>query len=265
MAVRIETTGPSDRIALVTLDRPPVNALDTATLKELTEAFGSFGRDRRTSVAVITGGGSRAFCAGIDLREPQTRRGGAGSDVANPADQLDAGRPVRDMFWSIFDCAVPVIGAVNGPAIGAGLGIAAVCDVLIAAEGATFAVTEIDVGRLGAYRHLVRMVGPFVARRMFFTGQAVPPEELHRLGAVEAVVPAEDLVPTALELAGRIAAKSPVALRLAKEAMNRVEFLALKEAYQLEQDYTTRLRGYEDAAEASEAFMEKRPADWKWR
>jgi enoyl-CoA hydratase len=261
----VSTTGGSDQIALVTLDRHPVNALDTATIKELTATFRAFGQDRRTSVVVLTGHGERAFCAGIDLREPPTIRGGAGSNVADPADQLDAGRPIREMFWAIFDCAVPVIGAINGAAVGAGLGMAAVCDMLIAAEKATFAVTEIDVGRLGAYRHLARMVGPYQARKMFFTGEAVSAAEFARFGALEAIVDGADLLKAAIDLAERIGAKSPIALRLAKEAMNRVEFLSLPEAYRLEQDYTIRLRTYEDASEAGEAFVEKRPAVWRWR
>ena len=100
---------------------------------------------------------------------------------------------------------------------------------------------------------------------MFFTGDAVPARELARLGAVDAVVPIGDVVSGAVDLAVRIAAKSPLALRLAKEAMNRVEFLPLREAYQLEQDYTIRLRSYEDAAEAGTAYLQKRPPEWRWR
>lgn len=265
MAVRVTATGPSERVALVTLDRPPVNALDTGTIKELTGVFRSFAGERKTSVVVLTGAGDRAFCAGIDLREPAVERGGAGSAVEDPSDQLDAGRSVRELFWSIFDCAVPVVGAVNGPAVGAGLGMAAVCDVLLAAPTATFAVTEIDVGRLGAYRHLTRMVGPYLARRMFYTGDRVGPERLAALGAVEAVVPRDELLAAALDLANRVAAKSPIALRLAKEAMNRVEFLPLQDAYRLEQDYTNRLRSYEDAAEAAAAYLDRRAPVWRWR
>jgi enoyl-CoA hydratase len=264
-AVRVSRVDPAGRIALVTLDRPPVNALDRATIADLTTVFRGFGGERQTSVAVLTAEGDRAFCAGIDLQEPQTLRGGPGSTVDDPADQLDAGRPIRDMFWSIFDCAVPVIGAVNGPAVGAGLAMAAVCDTVIAAETATFSVTEIDVGRLGAYRHLCRMVGPFRARRMFFTGERVSPHELASLGAVDSVVSRADVVPVAIDLATRIADKSPIALRLAKEAMNRVEFLDLRDAYRLEQDYTNRLRTYEDAAEAAAAQAEHRQARWGWR
>jgi enoyl-CoA hydratase/carnithine racemase len=168
-------------------------------------------------------------------------------------------------MWAITDCAVPVIGAINGPALGAGLAFAACCDMLVASDNATFGTTEINVGLLGASAHLSLLVGRHKAREMFFTGEQVPAAELHRLGAVRAVVPRAELADTARALAATIAAKSPIALRLAKESMNRVEFLPLKEAYRTEQDYTGRLRGYEDAAEARAAFLEKRDPEWKWK
>jgi len=100
---------------------------------------------------------------------------------------------------------------------------------------------------------------------MYFTGEQEPASELYRLGSVRAVVPRAELMATARDLATSLAAKSPIALRFAKEAMNRVEFLPLKEAYRTEQDYTARLRSYEDATEARNAFLEKRDPEWKWR
>jgi enoyl-CoA hydratase len=136
---------------------------------------------------------------------------------------------------------------------------------LVASENATFGTTEINVGLLGASAHLSLLVGRHKAREMFFTGEQLPAAELYRLGAVRSVVPRDALMSTARELAVVLAAKSPIALRLAKESMNRVEFLPLKDAYRTEQDYTARLRGFEDAAEARKAFLEKRDAEWKWR
>jgi enoyl-CoA hydratase len=171
----------------------------------------------------------------------------------------------RDAMWAITDCAVPVIGAINGPALGAGLAFAACCDILIASDNARFGTTEINVGLLGASAHLSLLVGRHKAREMFFTGEQVPAAELYRLGAVRHVVPLDDLHSAARDLALALAAKSPIALRLAKESMNRVEFLPLKDAYRTEQDYTARLLGFEDAVEARQAFMEKREPAWKWR
>ncbi len=100
---------------------------------------------------------------------------------------------------------------------------------------------------------------------MFFTGETITAEELHRLGVVRAVVPLAQLMETARALAATLAEKSPIALRLAKESMNRVEDLSLKEGYRTEQDYTARLLRFEDAREARAAFLDRRDPDWKWR
>jgi enoyl-CoA hydratase len=255
ISVRLE-----DHVATVTLDRPPVNAVTRATFDEIRDAFRSFDDDRDVRVAIFTAAGDRAFMAGVDLRSVGERA------AEPPATRVtDPARGARDAMWAITDCAVPVIGAINGPALGAGLAFAACCDSLFASDNATFGTTEINVGLLGASSHLSRLVGHYKAREMFFTGEVVPAAELYRLGAVRAVVPREELMPTALELARSLATKSPIALRLAKESMNRVENLPLKDAYRTEQDYTARLQDFEDAVEARQAYLEKRPPDWKWR
>jgi enoyl-CoA hydratase len=256
-AVRLDV---ADHVATVTIDRPPVNAVDTATLARLGDAFRSLGEDRDVRVAILTGAGGRSFVGGADLRTIDDDRA-AGS----PGHQLDRGLVAREAMWAISDCPVPVIGAINGPAIGAGLALAAVCDILLAADTATFGTTEINVGLLGASAHLSLLVGRHKARELFFTGELIGAEELHRLGAIRKVVPQGELADEARALAGVLAAKSPIALRLAKESMNRVEFLPLKDAYRTEQDYTARLLGFEDSAEARAAFLEKRDPDWKWR
>jgi enoyl-CoA hydratase len=247
-------------VALVTLDRPPVNAVDRDAHVAINEAFDSLNDNQDVRVAIFTGAGDRAFCAGADLRTVNQRP----TDLP-PTAITDPARYARDAFWSITDCAVPVIGAINGPALGAGLAYAACCDILIASSNATFGTTEINVGLLGASAHLSLLVGRHKARELFFTGETITADELYRLGALRAVVAREALMDTAMELARTLAAKSPIALRLAKEAMNRVEDLPLKEAYRAEQDYTARLVRFEDAKEANAAFLEKRAPDWKWR
>jgi enoyl-CoA hydratase len=252
----------SDHIATVTLDRPPVNAVNTGTFAEIVDVFSRFDDERDVRVAIFTAAGDRAFMAGVDLQSvgPKERTREVPASLVT-----DTGRMARDAMWAITDCAVPVIGAINGPALGAGLAFAACCDMLIASDNARFGTTEINVGLLGASSHLLLMVGRHKAREMFFTGEQVPAAEMHRLGAVRAVVHREELLDTARDLALALAAKSPIALRLAKQSMNRVEFLPLKEAYRTEQDYTARLLNFEDAAEARNAFMEKREPDWKWK
>jgi enoyl-CoA hydratase len=251
----------ADHVATVTFDRPPVNAVDLEALAEIRDMFTTVADDREVRVVIFTAAGERAFIAGADLKGIDLRQV---DDV--PAWQVtDSGRLARDAFWAVYDCPVPVIAAVNGVAIGAGLGFVALCDMIISVPEARFGTTEINVGLLGASAHLQLLVGRQRAREMFLTGELVSAEELHRLGAVKELVPRASLLDRARELAAVFAAKSPIALRLAKEAMNRTEFMPLKDAYRTEQDYTRRLIGFEDAAEARQAFLEKRPPEWKWR
>ena len=253
-----------DRIATVTFDRPPVNALNAQAFRELGEAFTSLTHGTDASVAVFTAAGDRVFCAGVDLHDSARRHGRETAAGDSVVDLLDPGSIVRDCFWAIADCPLPVIGAINGAAVGAGLALVATCDVIIASERARFALPEINAGVLGGGRHLQRMIGPYKTRKMFFTGEFVGAEEFHRLGAVEAVVAPDELMPTARALADKIATKSPIGLRLAKESLNRVEDLPLKEGYRLEQDYTGRLTRYHDSAEARLAYLEKRAPEWTW-
>ncbi len=247
-------------VVTVQLDRPPVNALDTATYIEVRDTFEAFRHDREVRVVIFTAAGERAFIAGADLKEYAQPPADPG-----PAELVDPGLLPRQAMWAIYDCAVPVIGAINGPALGGGLAWAACCDVLVAAEGATFAAPEITVGLLGASSHLVRMVGPYLAREMFFSGRSITAEELHARGVISRVVPRDELMDAARQIAAGMADKSPLALRLAKESMNRVDGLPLQEGYRLEQEYTNRLQNLEDAKEARDAFFEKRPPHWRMR
>lgn len=250
----------SDGVAVVTFSRPPVNAVDTASMIEMKSVFDAFADDRAVRVAVFTAAGDRAFIAGVDLKSVGT----APESVPVPR-MIDPGSVARDAMWAITDCAVPVIAAVNGPAIGAGLAFAACCDVIFASDNATFGTTEINVGLLGASAHLSSLVGRHKAREMFFSGELVPAAELHRVGAVRTVTTRDGLLPAALDFARVLAGKSPLALRMAKASMNHVEGLNLKDAYRIEQTYTDRLVKFEDSAEARAAFFEKRDPEWKFR
>ena len=254
----------ADRVATVTFDRPPVNALNHQAWRELTEAFTTLGRSTEAHCVIFTAPGERVFCAGVDLHDSARRhsREPAGDDSI--VDRLDPGSIVRDCFWAISDCPLPVIGAINGAAVGAGLALVACCDIIIASETARFALPEINAGVLGGGRHLQRMVGAYFTREMFFTGAFVGADEFFRRGAVSTVVPPGELLPAARKLAGVLATKSPLGLRLAKESLNRVEDLGLKDGYRLEQDYTGRMTRYHDSAEARLAYLEKRDPQWTW-
>jgi enoyl-CoA hydratase len=260
-----QTTSPitisvSDFVATITLDRPPVNAVDRHALIAIRDAFRSLNDCRDVRAAIFTGAGARAFIGGADLTSY-----GVAQETEPATETIDMGWVAREALWSVTDCAVPVIAAVNGPAIGAGVAFSACCDMIVAAESATFGTLEINVGLLGASSHLSLMVGRHKAREMFMLGETVDADQLHRLGAIREVVASNKLMDTANELAAKLAAKSPIALRLAKESMNRVEFLPLKEAYRTEQDYTNRLLTFADSAEARAAYLEKRSPTWRWR
>lgn len=249
------------KVAIVRLARPPVNAVNRQMIGELRWCFDALADDRDVSAVVLSAQGSRAFSAGIDLNElstPPDRTTMAVRDV------LDDGVTWRDTQHAVRHCPVPVIAAVEGPAIGAGFGLVGVVDIIIASPRASFGLTEINVGLLGGSSKALRMVGPHKARMMFFMGDLVSAEEFHRLGAIEEIVPVGEAETRAVAIGQRFTEKSPIALRLAKESILRIEDLPMEEAYRLEQDYTTRLRGYRDAGEAMRAQLEKRPAVWTW-
>lgn len=258
----------ADKIAVVNLNRPPVNALDSQTWHEVAVAFDSLGARRDVNVAIFTATGN-VFCAGVDLTDSPRRyrtdgRPEDGAPQGDPRHQIDPGLLPRQAFWAVYDCAVPVIGAVNGKAIGAGAMLVSLCDMVVATRRCELALTEVNVGVLGGVRATQRMLGPYLAKRMFLTGEYVGADELYRRGVLEAVVEPDDLMPTARALAATIAAKSPIAVRLAKESANRVEFMDLKEGYRTEQDYTSRIRRYADSGEAGRAFAERRPPEFRW-
>ncbi|MET7770869.1 enoyl-CoA hydratase-related protein [Nocardia sp. NPDC005366] len=248
-------------IATVTFHRPPVNALTRRVMHDLTTIFDGFADDREVIVAVFRVVPDRAFVAGVDLNDVS-----GPDEESTPAAMTDRGKVAREMFRSIHECAVPVIAAVDKAAIGGGFALASCCDMIIATERATFGMTEINMGLLGASSHLVRMLGPYRARDMFFTGRMATAAELAAAGVIVRVVadPA-DLDAVADEYARALAGKSPLALRLAKESMNRTEDLPFQEGYRVEQDYTARMVTFEDSAEARQAFFDKRDPVWKWR
>jgi enoyl-CoA hydratase len=260
----------ADRVATVTLDRPPVNALSYQAFEELVLAMEQLSSGREASVVVLRAAdGARAFCGGVDLHDSARRhrpdgRPEDGAPQGDARDQVDPGRVARRCFNAIYECGVPVIAAVHGKVIGAGVAIVASCDLVVASNEASFALTEINVGVLGGVRHAQRLCGPFLAKRMFLTGQFVSADEIYRRGGIEMVVAPDELIDTARAMAVTIAAKSPIAVRLAKESANRVESMSLLDGYRCEQDYTQRVKRHTDSEEARLAYLEKRPPAFRW-
>jgi enoyl-CoA hydratase len=233
------TVTQTGRVVEVVIDRPPANALARQTYRELTTVFDGFRLRDDVSAVILTGAGDRVFCGGRDIKDLQVERSQPPTvDVGDPL------RLARDAFFAVRRCAVPVICAVNGAAVGAGLALVAVSDLALAAETATFALTEIDVGVLGAASFAQWMVGPAKARRMMYTAERVPASEMYRRGAIESVCAPGDLMAEARSLAETIASKNPTAIRMAKASVLRSDTLPLEAAYQTEQDYTQHLSAY---------------------
>ena len=247
----------SDAIATVIMDRPPVNAQNAQFRTELTWVFDSISERDDVRVAILTGTGNM-FSAGADIKE----RPGL---VKEPGDYYRHNRVTRECFYSIKECAKPVIVAVNGPAMGAGYALMVFADIMIASDNAFVSMPEIDVGLSGGMRMLRELFPKSKARRMFFTGCRVSAQELYRLGIIEACVPRERLMEEAMKIAREISAKSPLAMRYAKEDANVVEELSIRDAYRYQQNITLALSKTEDAREAQMAFIEKRPPVFKGR
>ena len=246
--VRLEVT--DDHVAVVTLDKPPVNALGPAIRHEFIAIFDALHEREDVRCVVLTATG-RVFCAGADIKE---KRAMGSEPGAYPA----ANRLIREAFYCLLDCSRPVIAAINGAAIGAGMVMASCCDIVIAADDAVFAMPEIDVGLAGGAGFLQRVLPAGTLRRMLLTGDRLPAAEMLRHGFVAQCVPAEALMDTAMAMARRIAAKSPVAVRMIKHSFGMVENLTLRDGYRLEQEMTVALSRTEDAREAQAAFLEKR-------
>ncbi|MEO7404376.1 MAG: enoyl-CoA hydratase/isomerase family protein [Burkholderiales bacterium] len=247
----------ADYIAVVTMDRPPVNAQNSQFRQELTWVFDSISDREDVRVAILTGFGSM-FSAGADIKERPNL-------VKEPGDYVRHNRVTRECFYSIKECAKPVIAAVNGPAMGAGYALMVFCDIMLASDNAFVNMPEIDVGLSGGMRMLRELFPKSKARRMFFTGERVTAQELYRMGIIEACVPLDQLMPEAMKIARTIAQKSPLAMRWAKEDANTVEEMSIRDAYRYEQNITVALSKTEDAREAQMAFIEKRKPVFKGR
>jgi enoyl-CoA hydratase/carnithine racemase len=254
--IRLEVD-PEALVAVVTFDRPPVNALHPGGMRRFQAVLDSLGDRTDVNCCILTATG-KVFSAGIDLRE------GADPDPT-PMERLrqDGWRKTVD---SIVNCGVPVIAAVNGTAVGAGIGLAWAADIIVASTNAKFGLNELNIGALGGGAALWRMVGIYKARSMFFTCDYVDAEEFYRLGAVEKVVPPEELLSAALEIAARITPKSGLVLRLAKMSFNRMEkaLMDWDVGYMLEHSFAAE-RTIEDGREAMASWMERRPPVWRWQ
>jgi enoyl-CoA hydratase len=247
----------AERIATITLDKPPVNAQNADMRSEITQVFDMLS-DRDDVACIILTGAGKVFSAGADIRERPNLGSTPGAYGAH-------NRRVRECYYAIVECSKPVIAAVNGPAMGAGFGLMIAADIWVVSEDAFISMPEINVGLAGGVTFLQQIFSRSRSRRMFYTGMKVTGQELYRLGLVEACLPADQLMPFAMEIAREMASKSPIALRLAKEAARMTEVMPTRDAYRYEQSNTVALSKTEDAKEAQAAFLEKRAPVYKGR
>jgi enoyl-CoA hydratase len=249
---------PLPGVALVTLTRrEALNALSYALLAELDTGLAALDADPDCRAIVITGTGSRAFAAGADVHELSTETPSALHD-ADPFAVLDR----------VGALATPTIAAVRGFALGGGCELAMACDMLIAGDDAKFGQPEILIGVIpgaGGTQRLTRAVGRARAMELVLTGRRIDAAEAERIGLVTRVVPAEETVSAALELAAAIAALPPLAVRAAKAAVNATQALPLAEGLRFERDRFEALFATEDQREGMAAFLEKRKAVWRGR
>jgi len=248
-------------VAGVTICRPQVrNAFDDETIRELSEAFAGLSNDPGVRAVVLRGEGS-VFCAGADVVWMRKAAG-----YSREENREDARRMAR-MLRTIDTCAHPVIGEIRGAAIGGGVGLAAVCDVAIAASTAVFSLAEVKLGILPAAisPYVIRAIGPRQARRYFLTGERFDAERALRIGLVHEVVPEGELEPAVIRIAEALRSSGPEAVAAAKKLIERVAGIGIEDAFAATSEAIAERRASAEGREGLTAFLEKRAPSWLQR
>ena len=251
----------SEGIATITVNRPAVrNALTQALMGELDDAISRAEMDDGVRALILTGAGEKAFVAGADIKEVDAR------DTMTELGPKSRAR--RDVYLRLERLHKPSIAAVNGYAFGGGCELAMACTLRIAAETAKFGQPEINLGLipgLGGTQRLTRLVGKGRAMELILTGDPIDAREAHRIGLVNKVVAAAELMDTARALAAKLASKPPLALRAAKDAVDYGADMSLQAALEFENRLFAIVSGSADKAEGVASFLEKRAPNWQGR
>lgn len=246
-----------ENIAYITVNRPEaLNALNRAVLKDLKAAFTAVEEDAAVKAVILTGEG-RAFVAGADISQMVGLSGVEGYDM------MKEGAEVMNQIENV---SKPVIGAINGFALGGGCELAMACDIRIASEAAKFGQPEVNLGIIpgfGGTQRLPRLVGKGMGKYLIMTAEVIKADEALRIGLVEKVVPTEDLMATCEKIAKTIMSKAPLAIKAAKTAVNTGIMLDVRTGVEFETAATTAPFCSEDRVEGMTAFLEKRPAVFK--
>ncbi len=247
-------------VATLTINRPAVlNALNAATTRELGAAIDTLAADGAVGAVIITGAGDRAFVAGADI---------AVLNTYGPVEARDAAYLGQSTFDKVEECPKPVIAAINGFALGGGCELALACHLRLAADSAKIGLPEINLGVIpghGGTQRMVRLLGKGKAFELICTGDHISAAEAARIGLVNAVYPADELMQQARELAEKLASKPPIAMRYALEAVNQGVNTSMKEGQAIEAHLFGLCFSTEDQSEGMSAFLEKRKPEWKGR
>jgi enoyl-CoA hydratase len=247
-----------DDIGVLTVNRPDkLNAISNELTSELSSLMDELEKDDKLRVLVITGAGDKAFVAGADIQELVDRDARMGRRVS---------RERQEIFSRIENLPVPVIAAVNGYALGGGLELALACNIRVCSEKAQFGAPEVKLGIIpgdGGTQRLPRLVGLGRGMEMVITGDFIDAQEAYRIGLVNKVVPPEELMKAAMELAQKIASRPPLAVRYAKEAVNRSQEGDAASGFALESYLHALTCTTEDKKEGVAAFLEKRKGKFK--
>ena len=247
-------------VAVLTINRPDKrNALNAGTVDELRRAVLDFKRDDTVRAVIVTGAGDKAFVAGADINELA---------VQTPAGGREHARTGQHVFDLVEHLGKPVIAAINGVALGGGCELAMACTLRLAADTARLGQPEINLGIMPGYggtQRLARLVGKGRALELMLTGDAISADEAWRIGLVNRVVPAADLMPAAKTLAHALAAKAPVAMRYIVDAVNQGLNMGLADAQIYEATLFGLVSATEDMREGTRAFLEKRKAEFRGR